>query len=251
MGIYEEEYRKYYSDTKAKLNIKSDRKKFEGKEVLKNEEALKLDLSGDIYPKKNYEETNNKIYNSENINFITEGYEKKNYKVEEILCGTYKGLESYSGLSSYNGVSNYNNYRNFDGYSGRIHYGYDGGKKTNESIKEKNLIDKFMNRFIIKLVLTGVLFLFIIGFKFSPYEETKVIYTNFKSLVNANFEYKEFIEDVKTIDVMKEMNDIKDNIKRKVDEANDFNAESNDENAEDVNMDRFLEEINSEEEIVN
>ncbi len=45
MGSYEEEYRKYYSNTKAKLNIKSDNKSSINESDLEKEANIRFKLS--------------------------------------------------------------------------------------------------------------------------------------------------------------------------------------------------------------
>lgn len=229
MGSYEDEYRKYYSDAKSKLNIKSEIKSYKNKSNLKDEEILNFNSSMDIYPKAKYEYGEGDTYNKEE--------KKVNYIIEDKERGTYKGIGTYSGINNYN---NQNSYRGFDGYNGRTYYGNVGEQNLNAG-EEENILSKWGKRVIIELFLTVVLFVLVIGVKTLPYKEAKNIYGSFKEIVNINFDYKNFIEDVRTIDVVKEVSKIKENFKIKSEEVNTFKPENNDENIDDITSDKTKE----------
>lgn len=226
MGSYEDEYRKYYSDAKSKLNIKSEIKSYKSKSNLKDEEILNFNSSRDIYPKAKYDYGEGDIYSKEE--------KKENYIIEDKERGTYKGIGTYSGINNYN---NQNSYRGFDGYNGRSYYGNSVEHNLNAG-EEENILSKWGKRVIIELVLTVVLFVLVIGVKTLPYKEAKNIYGSFKEIVNINFDYKNFIEDVRTIDVVKEVDKIKENLKIKSEDVNTFNPENNDENIDDITSDK-------------
>ncbi|MGL5353049.1 MAG: hypothetical protein ACRDA5_06970 [Clostridium sp.] len=219
MGGYEEEYRKYYSDAKAKMNIKEE----DEVEYLKNNEYKKIggesiDNSIDIYPKRNYEydsvdyvERDNK-YLSENTSGLMQGQ----------FRGTYRGIDSYN-----NTIGN----KGSDVYSGRNYYGYNGGGDFNNGVEQKNMLGKLANKFIFQLVVTFILFAAVITMKSIPNEQSKEVYAACKEAINKNFDYKEFIEDVKTVNIMDEVNKLKvnlnldDAIKTGTDEGKDINTE--------------------------
>lgn len=259
MGSYEEEYRKYYSTTKAKFNIKSDIKPSKKKSTLEKEEMFGLDSARDIYPKTNYNYGKNNTYNKEKnkSNYLVEGYEER---------GTYKGIGTYSGINNYNTS---NSYKGIDGYNGKHYYGYNGGHNLNSNVEEKKLLGKWGNRIIFELVLTVVLFACVIGMKSLPYKEAKIVYAACKEIVNKDFDYKGFIEDVRTINFMEKIDKIKVNLKidessiktksadvieskldnakgeneelkdnSKEDMVNTFKAESNDKNIDDITSEK-------------
>ena len=117
MGSYEEEYRKYYSNTKAKLNIKSDNKSSINESDLEKEQILDLNSAKDIYPKTNYNNGENNIYSKEEnkSKYLVEGCQERE------AC---KGIGTYRGINNYN---NSNSYKGGDGYNGKNYYGYNGG----------------------------------------------------------------------------------------------------------------------------
>ncbi|MBU3136634.1 hypothetical protein KPL39_10190 [Clostridium gasigenes] len=207
MGSYEEEYRKYYSNTKAKLNIKSDNKSSINESDLEKEGILDLNSAKDIYPKTNYNNGESNIYSKEEnkSKYLVEGCQERE------AC---KGTGTYRGINNYN---NSNSYKGGDGYNGKNYYGYNGGHDLNGKVEEKNLLGKWGNRIIFELVLTVVLFICVIGMKSLPYKEAKTVYTSCKEIVNKDFDYKEFIEEVKTINFMEEIDKIK--VSLKIDEA--------------------------------
>ncbi|MBU3103793.1 hypothetical protein [Clostridium gasigenes] len=207
MGSYEEEYRKYYSNTKAKLNIKSDNKLSINESDLEKEGILDLNSAKDIYPKTNYNNGESNIY-------------RKEENKSKYLVGGCQERESCKGTGTYRGINNYNNsnsYKGGDGYNGKNYYGYNGVHDLNGKVEEKNLLGKWGNRIIFELVLTVVLFICVIGMKSLPYKEAKTVYTACKEIVNKDFDYKEFIEEVKTINFMEEIDKIK--VSLKIDEA--------------------------------
>lgn len=195
MGNYEEEYRKYYSDTKAKLNIKSSKKQIE----FKNEVMVNLDSDRDIYPKINneYVEHNELSPIIRKSNYLLEGYEAD---------GEYKPRGTYSG------IDNYNNSK-MAGYEAKSYYGYNGRNDFNGKVEEKPFLNQWGNRVIFKLVITVGLFISVIALKSMPYDEAKVVYTVCKEVVSKDFNYKEFVEDIKTININDEMDKLKVNFK--------------------------------------
>lgn len=203
MGNYEDEYRKYYSDAKAKLNIKSAKKEPEPK----NEVLVNVDLNRDIYPKmkNNYIEENN----------LTEKLEKSNFLTEE-----------YKKIGTYSGIDNYNNSR-VGSYGHRSYYGYDGRNSFDGKVEEKTLLNKWGNRVILKLVITVGLFISVVTLKYLPYEEAKTVYIACKEVVSKDFDYKEFIEDVKTINIIEEVDKLKVNLKIDEDGVKVENLNSN------------------------
>ena len=227
MGSYEEEYRKYYSNTKAKLNIKSEIKSYTNKYTLEKEKKINLNSSDDIYPKSNYIHDEGDIYNKEE--------QRINYIIEDSGKGTYKGVGTYSGIENYN---NQNSYRGFDGSA---YYVNSARQNSNSGGEEKNILSNWGKRVAIELFLTLVLFVSVIGIKNLPYKESKTVYGFFKEIVNTNFDYKNFIEDVITIDVMKEVDKIKENLKIKPQYINTFKAENNDEKIDDITLDEAKE----------
>lgn len=235
MGNYEDAYRDYYLDTKAKLKIKTDSKKT----YFKNKNVFNEELLEDIYPKMNYESSKDEIYNEDYENssydFEVDDYEKDEYIIENnnsknvkkntgiiegTLGGTYRGLESYSGINNYNNI---NRQRGFEVYNGSSYYGQVGGENLNVGNPMNNLVGSWINRFIIKLALTVALFIFVVGLKYSPYEKTRNIYTSFKVAVDKDFKYEEFIETVKTIDIMEKVNEFKESLQMKPEEINNLN----------------------------
>lgn len=195
MGNYEEAYRKYYSDAKAKFNIKSSKKELE----LKNEVIVNLDSDRDIYPKgkSDYEVDNTSPNGMYKNNCLIDGCEQnKNYK----MMGTYSGID------------NYNNSK-MSGYESRPYYGYNGRNSFNDNIEEKTFLNKLGNRIILKLAITVGLFIAVITLKSIPYEEAKVVYTACKEVISKDFDYKEFVEDIKTINITEEMDKLKVNLK--------------------------------------
>lgn len=203
MGNYEDEYRKYYSDAKAKLNIKSAKNESE----LKNEVLVNVDLNRDIYPKmkNNYIEENNLTEKLERSNFLTEEYKK---------------------IGTYSGIDNYNNSR-AGSYGHRSYYGYDGRNSFDGKVEEKTLLNKWGNRVILKLVITVGLFISVMTLKYLPYEEAKTVYIACKEVVSKDFDYKEFIEDVKTINIIEEVDKLKVNLKIDEDGVKVENLNSN------------------------
>lgn len=201
MGNYEDEYRKYYSDAKAKLNIKSAKKKAE----LKNELMINSDSNMDIYPKikNDYIEDNSLPKKPSKTNYIIEGYE---------MGGAYKCIGTYTGIDNYNNIKS-------DSYGARSYYGYNVRNSFDGKSEEKTLLNKFGNRFILKLSITVGLFISVIALKSLPYEETKAVYTACKEVVSKNFDYKEFIEEVKTINIIEEVDKLKVNLKIDEDEV--------------------------------
>ena len=262
MGSYEDEYRKYYLDARAKLKIKSDNRLFKNKSDLLKKRTLNFDSFEDIYPKKKYNEKN--IYNDENIYtdediYIDEDiytgenvYSRKKESIDtrKINKGgdSYRGVGTYRGIDSYN--DNQNNYGGFDSYNGRAYYGNNLYTGLNTIKEEKSVLSRLGNRIIIELLLTLLLFASVIGIKALPYKETRAIYTTFKGIVNTGFEYNDFMEYVKTIDVMKEINDIKENLnideykEIESDDINTFKLDKNDENVDDITSDNVQEDIN-------
>lgn len=208
MGNYEEAYKKYYSDAKAKLNIKSPKKEYD----FKSEVMVNLDSSRDVYPKvsHSYEETNSL---SKEINKFDAYEEYSNYTTR----GTYSGLDNYN---------NQNNYSGRDGYGVRPYYGQRGRGEFNGNIKEENLLGKWGNRAIIKLAITVGLFVSVIVLKSLPYEEAKVVYTACKEVVSNDFDYKNFIEDIKTFNIIEEVDKLKVDI-NKEEEVDKLNEEEN------------------------
>lgn len=242
MGSYEEQYRNYYSDTKAKLKIKTETKK----SSIKNKKVFNKDLLEDLYPKINYKNSNDEIYNEdyekiyeskeyEDKSYMLDEYGKDKYmnkdnksrniekstsRIDEISYGTYRGLESYSGINSYN---NTNNTRGFEVYNGSAYYGQLAGKNSNVIAPVNNFMGSLVNRFIIKIALTVALFIFVVGIKYSPYEKTRDIYTSFKVAVDKDFKYEDFIGNVKTIDVIRKVNEFKESLQIKPDDINTLN----------------------------
>lgn len=203
MGSYEEEYRRYYSDAKAKMNIKEEELEVEG--FLKGSESKKIEVinsndNRDIYPKRNYlYEDEVEPYNQEKRDsYLVEN----NYK--EQVRGTYRGINNYNIM---------NGNRGSDVYSGRNYYGYSGGRDFNNGVEEKNMLGKLANKFIFQLAVTFVLFAAVITMKSIPNEESKQVYADCKEAIDKNFDYKEFIDDVKTVNIMEEVNKLKVNLK--------------------------------------
>lgn len=268
MGSYEDEYRKYYLDTKTKLKIKSDKRSLKNKSDSLKKRTLNFDSFEDIYPKKKYNEKNvysdEKIYTDENIYRDEEIYSDENIYTDKEIYSTkkesintktinkggnsYRGIGTYRGIDSYN--NNQNNYGGFDGYNGRAYYGNNLYNGLNIIKEEKSVLSKLGNRIIIELLLTLLLFASVIGIKSLPYKETRAIYTTFKGIVNTGFEYKDFMEYVKTIDVMKEINNIKENLNideyREIEsgDINTFKLDKNDENVDDITSDNVQKDIN-------
>lgn len=227
MGSYEDEYKKYYSDIKAKIKVKSNNKK---ESILKKED-MNINSSMDIYPKSN-----------RNINIYDNKEEKhSNLIIDKDELKTYKEVGTYSGISNYNTLnSNKSNSR----YSRDSYYGYNS-KNNSEQNAEENLLGKWGNRIIFKLVITIVLFISIIGLKILPYEETKAVYTMCKEIVSKDFDYKNFIEDVKTINIIDEMEKVKESLKtndpvgiykqdNSKEDISTFNTNNNDENVDEI-----------------
>lgn len=208
MGSYEDEYRKYYSDVKAKLNIKSAKKDIK----LKNESIVNIESNMDIYPKINNEcrEEKNVSKGSGN-NYLISSYETK---------GAYKNIGTYTGIDNYNNIKS-------DNYGARSYYGYNGRNSFDGKSEEKTLLNKWGNRVIFKLAITVGLFISVIALKSLPYEEAKAVYTACKEVVSKDFDYKEFIEEVKTINITEEMDKIKVNLKIDEDEVQVENLNSN------------------------
>lgn len=196
MGSYEDEYRKYYTEVKAKLNVKSDKKDYRDGNVLKNEEVLCLESTKDIYPKTDYN------YNAIELN--EDGEKKSNDLSERIeFRGTYGGIENYTGGNGAIDIP----------YGGRNYYGNNMGSNLNNKVEEKNILMKWGNRIIIELSLTVVLFVGVIVLKAMPYKEAQSIYATCKEVINTDFDYKVFIEDIKTINIMDEIDKLKVNLK--------------------------------------
>lgn len=202
MGSYEEEYKKYYAEAKARLNIKSNKKESAKKNKLQSNEILGIKPEVDIYPKTEYKYENINEDNKE----VTDNsiYENKKYYLIEsgMKKGTYSGIENYNGM---------NNYRGLEEYGGRSYYGNNG--TGNKDKVEKTLIERIGNTFIIQLALTLVLFISVIALKNLPYKESATIYEACKEVVSNNFDYKVFIEDVKNINIKEEVEKIKVNLK--------------------------------------
>lgn len=76
---------------------------------------------------------------------------------------------------------------NYKGYSGNYNRYIDNSRYSNSRSK-KTYIDKF----ILQLAITAMLFLSVFMVKLLPYDSAKKIYNDCKSIVNYNFNYDNF-----------------------------------------------------------
>lgn len=218
MGSYEDEYKKYYSEAKAKMNIKENDDVFLKEDKLGEIEEENRRYDTDIYPKRNYlNEDEGKYSRGESDDRYLS--ENRDIFSREQPRGTYRGIGSYN-------ISNGN--KGADLYSGRNYYGYSGGREFNNSIEHKNMLGKLANKFIFQLTGTFILFACVITIKSLPNEQTKQVYAVCKAAIDKNFDYKEFIDDVKTVNIMDEVNKLKVNLK--IDDAIKTGGEKNKEN---------------------